>query len=280
MCFIPFVSLIIAITELLIAYVMYKKIKDKKLYPVVFFVIFLALYQISEIFLCKSDNPVFWSRVGFMIYTFLPVLIYHFCTNVAKVKFHKIVYLIPIFFVLLDVFDPNFIRDTTCNQFHISSRVNFINDNLLLMLIYLWHYFFFSVFWAYILLSKIRKKPKLSIKSWAVIVPLWILLAILYNYWLLIYNDIPFQTPWNIIILMSIILLIIVLLLSICIKSKKKFYKLNLLILASTWIIIVFSFAISPELKLNFSSVFCQFAILYAFLSLIIVKMVKWKQIK
>lgn len=279
MCFIPFVSLLIAITEFVIAYYIYKNIKNKKLYPIFFFVIFLWLYQISEIILCKSNTPDFWARIGFTIYTFLPIFIYHFFINVLKLKFKKIIYIIPIFFGYLAIFNSNFIDEATCNPFHISAKLNLITDNIYLMLFYRSYYFILPIYVIFLFILKVKTKPKINIKSWAIIVPLAILLAIVYHFWLLLKNNLFFETWINITILIITIFLIFLLFISIFIKSKNTFYKLNLFILVITWLLILISFFIVPKLTLTFASVFCQFAILYAIESLIIVKAIKWKQI-
>ncbi|MEA3514781.1 MAG: hypothetical protein U9R34_04855, partial [Nanoarchaeota archaeon] len=195
MCFTPLASIITAIIEFAIASYLFYRIKDKRLYPLAIFVLFLGLYQFTEFMLCKSVNAIIWGRIGFATYTFLPILIYHFFINASGNKIKKYLYAIPFFFASLSLFYPNFISYTSCNTFHVTVENLVFNQNLILMSFYLLYYLCCPAYGIYIFSKKMKyTNEKLSAKLGVLSAPFIVLIALLYYLWSTIYRDNPIQT--------------------------------------------------------------------------------------
>ena len=74
MCFTPTISLTTAIIEFIVVIYLIKRIKDKSLRALPWIILILGLYQLTEFFLCTTDNQI-WPKLGFIMYTFLPILL-------------------------------------------------------------------------------------------------------------------------------------------------------------------------------------------------------------
>jgi hypothetical protein len=273
MCFTPLVSIITAIIEFGIASYLFYKIKDRKLYPLAVFVLLLGLYQFTEFMLCKSDNTIFWARIGFASYTFLPILLYHFFINASGNKINNFLYTIPAFFTMLALFYPNFINYTSCNAFHVTVESLIYNKNLVLMSFYLLYYLYFPVYSLYIFSKKIRyRDAKLNMRLGVAAAPFAVLVALLYYLWSAIYENNQIQT-WLYTSIMIIVSLFILILLSSFLfkRSKKLFYQTNSLILATTGLTIIILYYLVPNITFNYSSIFCHFALLYGIASVLLI---------
>lgn len=279
MCFTPIVSIITAIVEFIIALYLFYKIKDKRLYPLAIFVFLLGFYQFTEFMLCISMNYLIWAKVGFAVYTFMPILLYHFFINASGKKIKKYFYGIPIFFSLLALFYPKFISYASCNLLHVSVDSLVFNDNLILMTIYLLYYLIFPVYGLYIFSRKIKSvHNKKSVKFAVIVAPLALLLGLIYYFYSSFYEQNQTHT-WlytSVVIIVSIFILIFISLFLFK-KSKKLFYYTNFLVLATTGVTIVLLYYLIPNITLNYSSIFCQFALLYAIASVLIINALEGK---
>ena len=273
MCFTPLASIITAIIEFGIASYLFYRIKDKRLYPLAIFVLFLGLYQLTEFMLCRSVNAIIWGRIGFATYTFIPILIYHFFINASGNKIKKYLYAVPFFFASLSLFYPNFISYTSCSTFHVTVESLIFNQNLVLMSFYLLYYVCCPVYGVYIFSKKIKyTNLKLSARLGVLSAPFVLLITILYYLWSTIYEYNPIQTWLHISILITAsILMLLLLSLFLCNKSKKIFYQANSVIFAITGVIIVLLYYVIPKITFNYPSIFCQFALLYGFASVLLI---------
>jgi len=144
MCFTPQVSIATAIIELVIASFIFLRFKKSKIAKwIALFVLLLGFYQFTEYMLCTSDNVQLWGRLGFITYSILPALCLHLTFNYTKQKFKKVlIYLPMIIFILIAVFDPNFIISGYCSQFFVSIEHYFaLTEHWSATLIY-WGYYF------------------------------------------------------------------------------------------------------------------------------------------
>ena len=273
MCFTPLVSIITTLLEFGIAGYLFYKIRDKKLYPLVIFVLLLGLYQFTEFMLCASSNAIFWARIGFSAYTFMPILLYHFFINVSRNKIKNIFYLIPTFFALLALFYPNFISYTSCNLIHVTAESLIFNRNLVLMFFYLAYYLYFPIYGVYVFSRMVKySNTKFSTKLSVVVAPFVLLVGLLYYFWSTIYENDQIQTwIYTSAIIITSLLILILLSLFLFKKSKILFYQTNSLILATTGLTIVLLYYIIPNISLNYSSIFCHFALLYGIASVLLI---------
>jgi len=279
MCFTPLASIITAVTEFCIAAYLFRRIKDKRLYPIAVLVLFLGLYQFTEFMLCKSTNDIIWARIGFAIYTALPMLLYHSFTNLSRIKFKRFLYILPVFFGSLALFFPNFINYTSCNTFHVTVNSLIFNQSTVLMYAYLVYYFFYSIYGFYLFsknMENIKIKANLNIAMAAV--PFTMLAGLFYYVWSSIneHNQVLTWVHTSMIIIAGILVLIPIsaLLLN---KSKKLFYRLNAMILATAGVTILLLSYLVPSFTPNYGSIFCQFALVYGIASLFLIKALNGK---
>lgn len=279
MCFTPIASIATASVEFGIAAYLFRKIKDRKLYPIAVFVFLLGLYQFTEFMLCKSTNQIFWARIGFAAYTFLPMLGYHFFVNASGDHIKKYQYAIPIFFSGLALFYPNFISYTSCNTLHVTVESMVFNQNGILMFFYLLYYLYYSVCGVYLFSKKIKKIDiKLSTKLGVAAVPLAVLAGLLYYSWSSIVEKDHIQTWVHTSTLILVSVLMILLLLSLLLKkSRRLFYQANSLILGTAGVTVVVLHHFIPNITTNYASIFCQFALLYGFAALLLINALEGK---
>lgn len=279
MCFTPLASIITAISEVIIALYLFYKIKNKKLYPLVIFVLFLGFYQFTEFMLCKTSTSVFWARIGFATYTFMPILLYHFFINASNNKVNKYFYIFPIFFSSLALLYPNFIESVSCNFLHVTVKSLIYNQNLVLMFFYLSYYLSLPIYGVYRFSKKIKKiDTNINLKLGVFAAPFTILIALLYYFWSNFkeYNQLSTWLNTTLITFISVLILILVssLLLK---KSKKLFYQTNSLVLATTGFTIILLYYLVPNITLNYSSIFCQFSLLYAIAAVLLINVLEEK---
>ena len=272
MCFVPIASLVTATTEFGVSAYLFKRIKDKRLYPVAFFVLLLGLYQFTEFMLCRSDTPILWARVGFATYTFMPVLLYHFFMNIGGGKANKYVYLIPGFFSVLALFYPGFISYTSCNLLHVTVQSLVFNKNIPLMFVYMVYYFFFPIKGVYFFSRKTQKKSNFKVKLGVLLAPLALLGALLFFLWSTIFEANQTQTWLHTSVLMVVGILVLLALYFLARrKNVQVFYMVNSLILATVGVVIVALYFLLPSITLEYSSIFCQFALLYTAAAVLLV---------
>ncbi len=118
--------------------------------------------------ICTSNNPLFWAKIGFITYSFLPATGLIFCLQYLKSKWKGYhILIIPTIYSLIILFRDDLITNTVChtyfvstfNQFFASLRESFLG------LIYLTYYFGLIILIIYLLIknhykeqNKIRKK--------------------------------------------------------------------------------------------------------------------------
>lgn len=281
MCFTPLASIITAIIEFIVTGYLFYKIKDKKLYPLAFFVLFLGLYQFTEFMLCVFDNDFFWARVGFAVYTFMPILIGHFFVNVSGKKLNQLYYIIPIFFSAIALFYPDFITYTSCSLFHVNVESLIFNENYPLMFIYLFYYLIFPIYGLLVFSRKLKVSHSSFASKLAVIItPLALLFALIYYFWSTFY-EFNQNTTWihtSAILITS--LLILILLFSLLMKKYKElFYKTASYVIGATGLSIILLYYLIPNISYSYSSIFCQFALLYALASILLINALDGKAI-
>lgn len=279
MCFTPAASLITATVEFCIVGYLFYRIKDKRLYPVALFVLLLGVYQLTEFMLCSFNNDIFWARVGFAAYTFMPILLYHFFVNISGNKIRKLYYIIPTFFGLLALFYPGFINYTSCNALNVTVESLIFNQSIILMFFYLLYYLYFPVYAVYLFSKRINyKKIDLKLKLGVAAAPFALLSGLIYYFWSSI-NEFGLAKTWihTVAIIIVSILLLVLLSSFLMRESKKIFMQTNSLILGTTVITIIILYYFIPNITLNYSSVFCQFAIFYGIAAVLLVNSLKGK---
>jgi hypothetical protein len=275
MCFTPQVSIATALIEFGVAIYLWHKIKDNKsLTPIPIFIAILGLYQFTEFMLCTTTNPVFWARIGFAAYTFLPAVGMHLVFNMKKKKLGRLIYLFPTVFGVFAIFYPNFILYSSCNLIHATVKSIIFNENKVLMFIYLVYYFSaFAVCGSYLLLKdyKTSKKTK-KITIGLSLIPLALLFSQIY----LIFYAIRNINPSNIWIAVSSLVVLISLIIiaagfTYFVKNKNLAHKVLLWVTVGTIAVAFFLYGVLPQIGLELSSIFCHFALLYTITAVIFV---------
>lgn len=273
MCLTPAVSITTAFIEFAITIYLFLKTKNNRLYPIIFFVFLLGFYQFTEFMLCTTSSPEFWAKIGFATYTFLPIFVYNLFINLSGYKVKKYLYIIPLFFSIFALLFPNFISYADCNYLHITVEKLIFQNSLFLMISYPLYYILFPVYGVYVFSKKIEiSKLNTKLKISLIMLPMAVLFSVLYYFVLIIIqeNKINFWIHIGYIIFASS--LVLILLSSVFInKMKKYFIWINIIILASSSILIYFLYFIVQNFTNNFPSIFCQFALLYAVAAVLIV---------
>lgn len=274
MCFTPLVSIGTAAVEFSIAAYIIKIIKDPRLRLAPVFVLLLGFYQFTEFMLCKSGNPEIWSRIGFITYTFMPMVFSHFVSSVSDRKVEKILYIFPVSFSLLAVLHPNFIIYSMCNSLHVTSLNILYDQYQYLTIIYFIYYAIFPAGALYFFMKKYKNKFVKNIRFavfWA-LVPLTLLLAqIFLIFWGI--DRMNMEVSWIIMsILLSVVSLTILVLAIIPFYRSFWFACIILFIFASVGISVPILYIFFPIVGYDFPSIFCQFAFLYSIAILIFVE--------
>ncbi|MCF7910091.1 hypothetical protein K9L16_00270 [Candidatus Pacearchaeota archaeon] len=186
MCFTPIISLITAIIEILVGTYILKKYKDElvSVFSAIL-IYFLGAYQLAEFFLCTTNNPETWARIGFIIYTLLPAMGLHFSLRLTKVsKKNLAIYFIPLLIIFITLFSKEFIISAGCEKFFVLIKTSIMSEqNIFLTAIYGIYYFGYIVFSEYFLINQYKKeKGKLNKKieiMWALFGGLTIILPII-----------------------------------------------------------------------------------------------------
>jgi hypothetical protein len=115
-CFSPPVmiaTMIIEVTLALYTFLRYRRGKFAKLAGVL--IVLLSVFQLSEYQICAGQRPEFWSHLGFIAVTFLPIVGLQLVSMVSKK--HLLIttgYAIAISFSLIFIFIPQSIAQPFC----------------------------------------------------------------------------------------------------------------------------------------------------------------------
>ena len=180
MCFTPTISLTTAIIEFAIATIIlifYRKSLINKFFITLVYV--LGLYQFTEFMLCASNNPILWTKLGFITYTFLPAIAIYYCLKYTlktnKQKYFSLIYLIPIIYSIITIFSKQFITERECSQFFVIGYTALYAISPLLSIIYNFYYAISIIVIIILIINKIsREKNKIKKK-----IHLYLLLAII-----------------------------------------------------------------------------------------------------
>jgi len=275
MCFTPEVSVGVAVVEFSITVYLWKRIKDKRLALLPIFILLLGLYQLTEFMLCKTSNAEIWARIGFATYTFMPMILLHLFLNLSDKKINKLFYLIPSIFTAIALFYPNFIIYSSCNFLHISVKSLIFNQNNYLMFVYLFYYASFPIYGLYMFIRKTKNKldTNLGLRLGMSLIPLAILSAQTF----FIFSAIKKIDPDLVWILMSLFLVVLSLIIIVLgsiplLRNKNIFYWVILFVLITCSVTVFTLYALFPQFSYNFSSIFCQFALFYSIVAIILVE--------
>jgi len=170
MCFTPIISLTTAIIEFVLAatlIIFFKKTTLRNFF--VLFIILLGFYQLTEYFICTTNNITFWALLAFITYNYLPAIGLHAVSKLIKKRIHLIIiYAIPVAATIVAIFTPNFIQSATCDRFFITIEILYVvgtrSIDYFLHYSYLFVYYVGFILWA-IALSYINyRKQKNKIK--------------------------------------------------------------------------------------------------------------------
>jgi len=165
MCFVPSISISIAILEFTIAIFILIYFEKSTRYRLISLLIFmLGAYQLTEFMLCRSGNPFLWAKIGFIIYTFLPAVLLHYARNSRNTKSKNyLLYIIPLAATLYALFVNNFIVSAECLKYHINVNT-MIYQFYSLLIPYALYYFGFIAFLVYILWKAFKEEKNIKIK--------------------------------------------------------------------------------------------------------------------
>ncbi len=115
-CFSPPIMIATFAIEILLAgYVYIKSIKAKSDVGIVIILVFLAIFQLSEYQICAGTNVVFWSRLGLLVITFLPVFGLYLISKLnSGSRILKGAFLLAIAFAMIFSLTPNSVEGATC----------------------------------------------------------------------------------------------------------------------------------------------------------------------
>ena len=278
MCFTPAVSLTTAIIEFIIVIYLFKIIKDKRLRALPYFVFFLGLYQLTEFFLCTTDNFL-WSRLGFAAYTMLPILLMQLFYDLSEKKLSKLVYSIPLSYIVLSLIHPDFIVSANCEHFFVSVRNLFFSLDRGLTWLYLLYYGLFPIAGVYSLTKskrKFKKKGNWKIKTAFLLGPAALIMAqaILI---LIMVNQQNYDKSWVIIGSALLVTSISIVYLAFIHIKTNIFNKILIAILVSSIGVTYILYQLFPGFGFAFASIYCHFAILYSIAAILLVKSIQSK---
>jgi len=115
-CFSPEVMIITFLIEMASAIYIYIKNSTGVFNRlVVAMLIMLAAFQLAEYQICDGNNPMFWTRIGFVAITLLPALGLHMVSTVTgKTSYVKLGYVAMVVFALIFAFIPKSITNYHC----------------------------------------------------------------------------------------------------------------------------------------------------------------------
>ena len=164
MCFTPFVSGSVAALEWIFATLILLRFRKSKVTPYVISLLYLlGAYQFTELMLCVTGNAELWVRVGFVAYSFLPVIGVHFVlvmVDSAWQRFAKFLYAIPVAFSAAAMLSPNFVEEGVCNSIFVTARTMFFQprENPLVAMMYGGYYYLFILISVVIVLFSYPKE--------------------------------------------------------------------------------------------------------------------------
>jgi hypothetical protein len=172
MCFTPAISLTTAIIEFTIAtliLIRYKNYVVSGFWAI--FIYLLGFYQFTEFMLCTSSNTFLWAILGFSATTFLPVIALHFVLRITKINFKKyLIYIIPIIFVILAIFNKNIIAKSGCTKFFVESASIFSGfPPTIYSALYAIYYLGYVFLACFILFKYAKKEDKIDKKIFYII---------------------------------------------------------------------------------------------------------------
>lgn len=123
MCFTPAVSfLTFAIEGVMAGWVLSRDHKNKVNQLSAAILIFLGLYQFTEFMMCSAGNEFFWGKMGFIAYTTLPALAFHWVFALKKSnKTIWPVHLISGAFIVYALVMSNFMQSAECGRFFVKA---------------------------------------------------------------------------------------------------------------------------------------------------------------
>ena len=273
MCFTPTISLTTAIIEFIVVIYLIKRIKDKSLRALPWIILILGLYQLTEFFLCTTDNQI-WPKLGFIMYTFLPILLMQLFYDLSNKKLNKLTYLVPLTYAVIALFYPGFNISATCETFFLNIKNLFLWENKALLWIYILYYGLFPLNGAYVFINsknRINKENNQKIKICYMLIPVALILAqaILI---IIMLNEINNPLSW---IVTSVILIIVSIILMIMSFTKIKinmFKNILLAVLFGSVMMAYLLYQVLPGFGIRFASIYCQFSLLYAIAAILYVE--------
>ena len=281
MCYTSTISLISAVIEFSIVIYLVKIIKDKKLRTLPFFVLFLGFYQLTEFLLCSTNN-LFWARLGFLAYIFLPIILIQLFYDFYHKNLNKLFYIIPIFYAIIALFYPYFITEANCQNFFVSTTNSFMLEHRFMLWIYLGYYALIPFGLAVTIFNQNIHKVNLRIKDIRMkivifSVPLSVIISELYLMYSL-YNNIGPKVSWIVTSLLIILTSILITILCFFKIQKNWLYKSFFILMSSSIITTFILYGLFPGFGYSFSSIYCHFALLYSLTSILFVSVVQEKK--
>lgn len=156
MCFSPQISLLTAITEFILAFIIFYRFKKTITTQILAtLILFLGGYQLTEFFLCTTGNAPLWGAVGFSIYTFLPFIgLFLAIKHTKKTISTPFLFIPALLFASIPLFMKTFITAGTCYAMFISVQNAFMATDSLLVYLYLSYYFGYLAVAVILFLSK------------------------------------------------------------------------------------------------------------------------------
>jgi len=276
MCFTPAVSLATAVTEFSISGFILRR-KSKRLKPLAAFVWALGGYQFCEFLLCVTDLPDLWARLGFVMYSLLPVLLLHSFLNLAGKTFHKASYILPTFFVTYILVQDKFLIASSCNLLTASVQHVMFDQNPFITAIYFAYYAIFPVWGLAAYIRTFRTSTAaaltLSIKIAMTAIPLALLLTHIY-FLIAAHKHIEPHLVWlQISVIVWMIIAGVALIAAVPLaRTSQLFNRILLGVIGSSVATTFILYAAFPQYSLDFPSIYCHFALLYGIAAMIIAK--------
>ncbi len=145
MCFTPAVSIITALIEWLLAFVLVWRFGKSRLTKYLALALFLlGFYQFTEFMLCMSNNAELWGTAAFIAYTFLPAIGLGAVLAYLGKKVHsELIYGLPTVFVLSALIARPFIVKGKCETIFVTILTIFSESWA--SMIYIAYYFGFLI---------------------------------------------------------------------------------------------------------------------------------------
>ena len=137
----------------------YTFIKSRKAHSnagIVLGLVFLGTFQLAEYMICRGSNPLFWSRLGLFVISFLPIFGYYLVSRIKNdYKLVKVGFVAALGLAMFFAFYPAAVTDAACGGNYV-----ILNIQPALYQFFGYYYFAFLLLGIWKAMAGIHEYPK------------------------------------------------------------------------------------------------------------------------